>query len=219
MNMDNLLDDIDLAWKAVTDEHRSTIRNTEGLVGEFGAILDTVRVLFVFCSPMDAASLRVSGELRAIQQCAERQKNRSRLIVDPLPAATATDFRRKLSENYDIIHFAGHANEDELVFETEGGTSDAIPINTIAEAIGRNRSIKAVVLNACKTASALPASISPCTIGMTDSIDDEAALEFTRGFYDSILAGKSPQDAFEEGRLAVKFAKFDSSQIVLLTSS
>jgi CHAT domain-containing protein len=171
--------------------------------------------------PGDAVTIngidhRISAVHRAIQQCAERQGNRARLIVDPVPSATATDFRRKLLDNYDIIHFAGHANKDELVFETESGGSDAIPISTIAEAVGRNHSVKAVVLNACNSASALPRSISPCTIGMTDTVDDDAAIEFTRGFYDSILQGKSPEIAFEEGQIAVKMAKFDASHIVLL---
>lgn len=216
IDLDGLLRDVEGAWKGLGNELRSNIRNSAGLVGELGAILDTVRVLYVFCSPMDEASLRVSGELRVIQQCAERRRDRAHLHIVPLPAATATDFRRSLAEHYDIIHFAGHADERSLVFETESGDSDAIPIEIVAEAISRNPHIKAVVLNACKAAANLPASISPITIGMTESIEDDAALEFTRGFYDAIVMGKTPEEACNEGKLAVQFAKFDASHITLL---
>lgn len=51
---------------------------------------------------------------------------------------------------------------------------------------------------------------------MTESIEDDAALEFTRGFYDAIVGGKTPEEAYNEGKLAVQFAKFDASHITLL---
>jgi hypothetical protein len=37
------------------------------------------------------------------------------------------------------------------------------------------------------------------TVGMAGPVDDEGAIEFSRGFYDSIAAGQSVEDAYEEG--------------------
>ena len=89
-------------------------------MGELGDILDTVRVLFVFCSPVDADAVRVNAELRVIQDCIKSAGPNPTAVVHPLPAATATDFRRELlDKKYDLIHFAGHADADNLVFEDE----------------------------------------------------------------------------------------------------
>jgi hypothetical protein len=64
-------------------------------------------------------------------------------------------------------------------------------------------------LNACYslTTGALTSSLGvPYTIAMEGPISDPAAIEFSRGFYDAIGAGKGISFAYEEGcgRVALK---------------
>jgi hypothetical protein len=44
--------------------------------------------------------------------------------------------------------------------------------------------------------------IAQCTIGLDEVVEDAAAIQFSRGFYDAIAMSKSFGDAFEEGKLA-----------------
>jgi NTP pyrophosphatase (non-canonical NTP hydrolase) len=217
VQIDALLKQVQDAWKQLDVAFRDEVKNTAGLVGELGDILDTVRVLFVFCSPSDGDALRVNAEFK-IANDLHNQRTGTKLIVTPLPAATATDFRRALLDSkYDIIHFAGHSDSENLIFEDENGISNPVPLTAIADAIEKNGSVKAVILNACGSISTLNKSISPITIGMDDSIGDDTAIEFSRGFYDAVVRGRVISEAYSEGISSVKMANYDSDQIRLIS--
>jgi hypothetical protein len=51
---------------------------------------------------------------------------------------------------------------------------------------------------------------------MSDDIEDESAAHFSRGFYDALSAGKSYEEAFEEGISAVKLKGGAADKIKLL---
>ncbi|HWV52718.1 CHAT domain-containing protein [Pseudorhodoplanes sp.] len=215
-DVEGLLTELKLAWADLDSAFKADIKKTEGLVGNLGEMLDTIHVLFVSCNPVDVDALRVNGELRILRECAAQ--NRSvKLDVDHLPAATVTDFRRGLlDKDYDLVHFAGHSDGHNLIFEKEGGEAAEVPLDAIRDAINRRKSIKGVVLNACETARNLDAPISPATVGMEEAVDDDAALEFTRGFYDALVRGMSVKQAYEEGITAVKLANYASDHIRLI---
>lgn len=42
------------------------------------------------------------------------------------------------------------------------------------------------------------------TVGMDNTVDNAAAIEFSRGFYDAVAAGKSFEFAVKEGEIACK---------------
>lgn len=58
-----------------------------------------------------------------------------------------------------------------------------------------------MVLNACHSAEAarVIAEHVDCVIGMTDAIEDETAIQFSRGFYHAVGQGQSIRTAFELG--------------------
>ena len=118
--------------------------------------------------------------------------------------------------DFEIVHFSGHGDPDCIVFETTDGTSSPTPLTTIAELIGRYPSVKCVLLNACEAAKTLRAPISPVTIGMDKSISDAAPIEFTRGFYEALVAGRSIDFAIDEGISAVKVKELDADPIKVL---
>jgi hypothetical protein len=218
LDVAKLLEQLSTTWKELDEQWRDGIKNEKGLIGDIGEILDTTRVLFVHCCPNDQDNIRVTAEHRAINEAIRRSGRKNSIVLDTLPAATPQDLRRKLLDNsYDIIHFAGHGDEDNLVFEDETGKSANVPLTAIAELVCNRPNIKCVILNACDAGKKLTLPISKCTIAMVDSIDDTAAIEFSRGFYDAIAAGKNVQNAFDEGRLSVKMANQDTGHIKYIT--
>jgi NTP pyrophosphatase (non-canonical NTP hydrolase) len=219
LDLNELLKQLGSAWKELNQELRSEIKSSTPLLEEIGDALDQVRVLFVFCSPVDEQHIRVSGEYRVVMESLDRGAKGNKVAITALPAATSLDFRRKFLDNeYDIVHFAGHSDGRNLIFETEAGVSSNVPLTAIAELVDRNPSVRCVILNACESASTLSTSISPCTIGMDAAMDDDVAIEFSRGFYDGLAAGRSVQQAYAEGITAVKLMGVDASHIKLLYS-
>ncbi|QDM16130.1 CHAT domain-containing protein [Tardiphaga sp. vice352] len=58
-----------------------------------------------------------------------------------------------LREQYEIVHFSGHANADVLVFEDENEAAIDVPLEAVAELLNKQKTIKCVVLNACNSAT------------------------------------------------------------------
>lgn len=218
LDIKQLLDQIGTVWKELDLVRRSDIKSSSGLVSDFGDILDVIRVLFVYCSPIDEVHIRVTAELRAIRDALDRGLNGKKVVLEDLPAATPADLRRALAEKapFDVIHFAGHANPTNLIFEDEQGNSSPVSLSAIADLVNAKPSVKCVVLNACKSVKNLSTSISPCTIGMEDEVGDEIAMEFSRGFYDALAANKSFDEAYTEGNTAAKMAGAASDQLKMI---
>jgi hypothetical protein len=51
---------------------------------------------------------------------------------------------------------------------------------------------------------------------MDETIPDGAAIEFSRGFYDALGAGKGIENAFDEGISAMKLASYETGYVRLL---
>lgn len=215
--MASLFRDLADTWKLLDASAKTIIKSSDDLVGGLSEIFDKTRVLFLTWSPADEQRLRVDLELRAATEVAT---NADRLVIKALPATTIDDFRRALlSGDFDIIHFAGHADENHLVFETAGGMSSPVPLSAIGEQIKRYPSIRCVVINACEAVKKLTTPISKITVGMDKSINDNAAVEFTKGFYDAIGAGRPIEFAVQEGITAVKLKGMDAAPIKVLTDA
>ena len=69
-----------------------------------------------------------------------------------------------------------------------------------------NTSIRCVILNSCYSLSQLDGPLGPATIGMSARLDDGAAIQFVRGFYDALAAGRELRRCFDEGVAAVRSA-------------
>ena len=70
----------------------------------------------------------------------------------------------------------------------------------------------------CSCRAYLTHSISPITIGMDAATDDEAAVEFSRGFYDALANGRNFARAFEEGRSALRLNGHDDGLVKMITA-
>lgn len=75
-----------------------------------------------------------------------------------------------------------------------------------------------MILNVCDCVNAVTEPIAPLTVGMEETLDDEAAINFSRGFYQALASGREPTDAVEEGRIAAALeGNADGLPIVVLS--
>ena len=96
-----------------------------------------------------------------------------------------------------------------LVFEDEAGKPKLISGEALAGLFGLfTEHVECVVLNGCYSATQAEAIAQhiPYVIGMTKAIGDRAAIEFAVGFYDALGAGRSIEDAYKLGCVAIQLA-------------
>ncbi|GBO54093.1 hypothetical protein APA_2041 [Pseudanabaena sp. lw0831] len=167
-------------------------------------------ILMLAANPKNSVSLRLQQEERDI-------KERLRLAgygTEPIKTAVAVrprDIQQAMLDfNPQIIHFSGHgADEDGLVFEDIDGQFKLIGGEDLADLFDLfSDRIECVVLNACYSetqAEAIRQNIK-YVIGMNQTIDDLAAIEFAVGFYAAIGAGETYEFAFKLGCSAIRLA-------------
>ncbi|MBN1201765.1 MAG: CHAT domain-containing protein [Anaerolineae bacterium] len=113
-----------------------------------------------------------------------------------------------------VLHFEGHGAFEQtgfLIFEDADGEADPINAATLAAAL-YGSDLRLAVLSACETSkvagksllgSVAPSLILagiPAVIAMQQSLPDDAALRFARGFYTALLAGQDIEAAVAAGR-------------------
>lgn len=192
------------AWGRLNADAQQDIRGEAGQAAEITHLFEK-RVLVVTANPEREGrkALRLEQEMRAIREAFRRTPGS--VHVEPLTAATIDDLRRALSgKQFDIIHFAGHAEDDGISLVDEVGEEAMLSYGALAEMVRRQKVVQCVILNACHSMANIDEAFAPLVIGMMDEIGDEAAVAFTIGFYDAIAAQRSPDEAFDEGVLAVK---------------
>lgn len=169
-----------------------------------------INVLVVFSNPHGTDPLRLQTEERVIRESIALSQNRKNITLTTCPAATIHDLSRALlNGSFQVIQISGHGSGSGLILETEQGGQYLVHEPTLAELFQEYSSTtQCVILNACYSISqgSLISLGIPYTIAMEDALNDEAAIEFSRGFYDALGAGKSVDFAYREGRRRIKFA-------------
>jgi hypothetical protein len=165
------------------------------------------KVLLLASSPRDLARLRLDKEVREIHEGLKRSERRDSFELISWFAAKISDLRRGLLDHSpQIVHFAGHGEDDGILVEDDGGRAVQVPVDALAGLFGLcQEHVECVILNSCHSehqAKAIAEHI-PYVIGMSARIKDQAAIEFAVGFYDALGAGKSIEEAFAFGRNAI----------------
>ncbi len=170
-------------------------------------------VLVVFANPRGTSALRLGEEDKAITESIRLSKHRDDIRLTKCQAATVHDLSRALlDEEFRIVHISGHGTQSGLVLEGNDGSRFVVPQAALAKTFSAyaapNGHLDCVVLNACYSVStgSLASLGVPYTIAMEGAISDRAAVEFSRGFYDAIGAGKDIPFAYEEGCRRVELA-------------
>jgi hypothetical protein len=86
-----------------------------------------LKILFVAANPKSAGHLNLAGEIRGIVQGLRSSKHESEFDLEQVWGARWQDLRRQLLRSTpDLLHFAGFADADGLMFEDESGMLDHI---------------------------------------------------------------------------------------------
>ena len=187
-------------------------------------------ILVLAANPKGTSPLRLGEEVREIQVGLDRSQYRNHFRIEQRWAVTSTDIRRALLDcNPQIVHFSGHGvgigesngpstrdisfasrgttEPEGLLLEDETGHSQLVSTDAIARLFSLfSDEIECVVLNACYSAVQADAIAQhiPYVVGMKKAIGDRAAIKFTLGFYDGLLAGRPIAFAHKLGCNAIE---------------
>ncbi|NMI55839.1 CHAT domain-containing protein [Streptomyces sp. S1A1-8] len=173
---------------------------------------ERLRILVLASSP--EGDLRVPREQKQIRKAVERARHGDQVEFDFRPSATTDDLLDGITRfRPHVVHFSGHSNEDLIVLEQDVDTfNDGVVVTAggFAKAVAATDDPPVlVVLNSCRSAGQiehLADAIAPFAIGMSDSIDDLAAITYAAQFYAAIANGHSIGAAHASGKAAVEIA-------------
>lgn len=169
------------------------------------------KILLMSANPLSTSRLRLDEEMREIKEGLKRSKHRDKYIINTAEAVKYRDIHRAILDcEPQIIHFSGHgAGEEGLLFESEAGQTRLIDAAALAQLFQLfSEQVECVVLNACYSeyqAKEIARHIN-YVVGMSNTIEDRAALEFAVGFYDALGAGKGYKFAYQLGCSLIKIA-------------
>jgi len=163
------------------------------LLREVAGSTGDLRVLCLLAGPDDLDQLRLRDEYKIILDAAGQRGPRT-LTVTTNPATRRNDIVREiLAARPDIVHFAGHGQQDgRLVFEDEDGMPGPVSAAALASVLSLlSDGLSCLVLGSCFGATysdVLLGSVHSIA-GSVTALPDDAALEFTRGFYTALAVG------------------------------
>jgi hypothetical protein len=162
------------------------------------------KILILTANPVETTKLRLDEEVREIQEGLQRSRRRESFEIIARLAVRQDDLRRALLDHEPhIVHFSGHGvGSDGLVLENDDGTAKPVSTEALARLFALfSNTVECVLLNACYSevqAEAIHQHID-YVVGMNRAIGDSAAIEFAKGFYDGLGAGRAYEEAFEFG--------------------
>jgi len=168
---------------------------------------DRNKVLFFAASPAGTPRLKLEDEIRAIQLERNPGTLADRLEIVNIPAARAQDLSMLRTHEPGAVHFSGHGESGELLFQDDRGELRPLPTSDLAETFRlAGSSVRLVVLSACHSESHVEALLAhvDCVVTMRGPIHDDDARRFTVAFYRHLALGDSVQDAFDNGILGMR---------------
>ncbi|HEU4407469.1 MAG TPA: CHAT domain-containing protein [Polyangiaceae bacterium] len=177
-----------------------------------------VKLLFLSANAAPSRRVGVDREYKLIERKVRSSPSRQLVELVSAWAVTFEDLQRCLLEHEpDIVHFAGHGNaSSELMLLDETGQPAPLPPDALAslfQVLGHDVSL--VVLNACfsKAQAASVCESVGLAIGMSNAVDDGAAIAFSGAFYEALVYGRSVRDAFALGVTAIKAKKAPQQRV------
>lgn len=183
-------------------------------------------VLGVVASPTDRPALDVARERERIQRATASLQAQGALSLEWLPAATWRELQRALRRGrYHVLHFVGHGGFDEtagegvLALTDDAGASAVLGATEVGRLLADHQDLRVVLLNSClgarasgtdvfsSTAAVLVRRGVPSVLAMQYEISDEAAIEFSRSFYEAVADGLAIDSAVAEARKAVSLGQ------------
>src|SRR6185295_10498459 len=186
-----------------------------------------LRVLVAAARPRRCPPLGTEQEWETVKAAWESIGSPGRVELELLEGASTAKVRRALRRPFHIFHFIGHGQLDAanrrgvLLFEKGTGERDSVNGRELIRILRRQPALRLVVLNACEggratredpfagVAQQLVHGQVPAVVAMQFRIADEAAIAFSRRFYQSLAEGMPVDAAVSEARLELAADHFE----------
>jgi len=169
----------------------------------------TIKVLYLAANPMNTVRLQLDEEIRTITEKIRAADYRDSLELVPMLATRPDDLLQSLNVyKPQVVHFSGHGwTTGEIILVGQDGSPKPIgppAIKALFRAMKDN--VRVVLLNACFSRIQAKAitDVIECAIGMNIEIGDRAAIVFAASFYRAIGFGRSVQESFDQGIIALQ---------------
>lgn len=167
------------------------------------------KILILSANPKGTDQLRLDQEIREIQEALQKARNRDSFEIVVKTAVRTKDIQEIMLYNRpQIVHFSGHgAGNQGLVFEDNSGKAKPVTTEALAILFGLCANyVECVVLNACYSVTQAQGIVKHIryVVAMRQEVGDEAAIEYSRGFYSAIASGEPYDMAHEYGRNAIQ---------------
>ena len=178
---------------------------------------EAITVLFLAANPRDTTRIGLDEEIRLVEKKLRASEFRDAVTLTTAWAVRPDDLLQALNQHRpNVVHFAGHSSEDEIALQDADGKTKPISTDLLAQLMKLMiDNVRLIVFNTCqshKHAEAVAAHVD-VAIGMTASIDDEAARVFAAQLYSAIGFGRSVQQAFEQARLELQLEGLPGADI------
>jgi hypothetical protein len=180
---------------------------------------DPLRILLVVAQPTGLDTVLYKPVIDAINKLGERYPIKTQEFAKP----TVSSLRRQIEEYQPhVLHFIGHGRYNEAKRRGEIAllaADDSAAWKTDHDFTSLFQSLaskpRLIVLQACEGAVSgfaddfaglalrLMRAETPAVVAMQYPITNEAALVFSRGFYEALAEGHPVDDAVQEGRRAI----------------
>lgn len=178
-----------------------------------------LRILVLTASPSTLQPISAEAETAAIKANLKGGEHGAQFDIEICHEATVDILSDKMRQyKPDILHFSGHAMKGKLLFEG-GSAGHPVPRAALTRLLELQRGqLRCVVLSACETVEQARdiARVIDCAVGVLDSIQDEEAIDLSKGFYASLAAGESLGRAFELAKNRVQLGGSDQHDSIRL---
>ena len=184
-----------------------------------------LRILGMIARPSDQETLATASEQHRLHDALGGLQRAGRIELDWVPGQTWRDLRSAMRHGtWHVLHFIGHGGfnaatqEGALALADDHGGTYQLGADSLAMLLRGHPSLRLVVLNACDTgranaldtfssvAAALIRRGVPAVLAMQHEITDQAALEFSRTFYEELADQPSVDRSVMQARQAVRLA-------------
>ncbi|HEV8578205.1 MAG TPA: SUMF1/EgtB/PvdO family nonheme iron enzyme [Thermoanaerobaculia bacterium] len=185
-----------------------------------------LRVLVAAARPRQCRPVGTEREWDAVKAAWESIASPGRVELELLEGASTTKVKKALRRPFHIFHFIGHGQLETarrrgvLLFEKGSGEADSVTGRELSRILRRQPALRLAVLNACEGARAiredpftgvaqqLVHGRIPAVVAMQFRIADEAAIAFSRRFYEALAEGMPVDAAVSEARLELADERF-----------
>ena len=168
---------------------------------------EPTKILFLAANPVDKERLQTDKEHRVLVAELQRGRHRDKFqFLLPQIGATASELLRAMNDKPNIVHFSGHGETNGIMVANENNEAQLMPLPALQRLFKNLKGIvKIIVLNACYSAEQAKtlSEFGPYVVGHNMSIDDPAAISFSKGFYNGLGEGKSFEEAYNDAMIMV----------------